>query len=145
MLKKLLLLVLLMPFISCEGDEDVGPDCSTVLCAANEFLISYRDANGNPLIGTEFVMDSFKLSGPDAVIYIKPRAFFADNQLPIFYHIVVSGSDYVLELSENVRDTLRFTFTTVTSDCCEDSTMEEFLQNSVNIPPVAEDAFVLIK
>ena len=130
---------------ACEGDEDTGPDCSTVLCEANEFLISYRDAQGNPLIGTEFVKDSFKLSGPDTEIYIKPRAFFADNQLPIFYQSVESGEEYVLELSETVTDTLRFSFTTVTLDCCVDSTMDEFLQNDVSIPPVAEDAFVLIK
>ncbi|NND63616.1 MAG: hypothetical protein HKN48_10560 [Flavobacteriaceae bacterium] len=144
-MKNLLLIVCVFAFLGCEGDEDTGPDCTTVLCAANEFLISYRDAQGNPLIGTEFVKDSFKLSRPGSTIYIKPRAFFADNQLPIFYRDVESGQDYALELSETVIDTLRFTFTTVVGGCCVDSTMDELLQNNTARPPVAEDSFVLIR
>lgn len=144
-MKRLIFLGILVFLMACEGDEDTGPDCSTVLCEANEFLFTYRDTAGNPLIGTQFVQDSFKLSSPSTTLYLKPRAFFADNQLPVFYHEVESGQEYILELSETESDTLQFTFTTVTANCCVDSTMQEFLLNGNPQNPVAEDSYVLIK
>ncbi|MFT5437765.1 MAG: hypothetical protein ACI840_002425, partial [Ulvibacter sp.] len=103
-MKKALLVIIIALFFSCEGEEDRSPDCSAVLCPADQFYLTYRNTAGDTLIGTTYVRDSFKLSSPSRVIYIKPIPGNEGN-LAIFYHQVETNLDYTLELSTTETDT----------------------------------------
>ncbi|MFT4669156.1 MAG: hypothetical protein ACI9AT_002230 [Ulvibacter sp.] len=143
-MKKALLVIIIALFFSCEGEEDRSPDCSAVLCPADQFYLTYRNTAGDTLIGTTYVRDSFKLSSPSRVIYIKPIPGNEGN-LAIFYHQVETNLDYTLELSTTETDTLNFNFLTILSYCCFDSSMSELLFNDTSIPAESEDFYVLTK
>ena len=70
-MKKVFLISIVVLCFSCEGDEDRSPNCSTVLCLADQFQLTYRNTAGDTLIGTTYIQDSFKLSSPLNVIYIR--------------------------------------------------------------------------
>ena len=143
-MKKALLITMIALFFSCEGDEDRGPNCSAVLCLADQFYLTYRNTAGDTLIGTTYVQDSFKLSSPSNVIYIKPIPG-NEGSLAIFYQQVETDLDYALELSATETDTLNFNFYSIYADCCIDSSMTELKHNNTVIPAESEDFYVLIK
>ncbi len=145
MKKLLFLLSLPLLLMACEGEEDRQADCSTVLCAADEFYLDYKDVDGNPLIGSVFVQDSFKLSSPTSTIYLKVNSFGPENLLPIAYRSVESGADYALELSPTASDTFNFTFTTNNGPCCFTSTMSDFKYNDLTIEVDSIRNYVLVR
>ena len=143
-MKKVLLVIIIALIFSCEGDEDRGPDCSAVLCPADKFYLTYRNTAGDTLIGTTYVQDSFKLASQSDVIYIKPVPG-TEGTLSIFYYKLETDLDYALELNETETDTLNFSFLSVYSDCCTDSSMLELTYNNTPTPADSEDSYVLIK
>jgi hypothetical protein len=143
-MKKALLVIIIALVFSCEGDEDRSPDCSAVLCPADQFYLTYRNTVGDTLIGTTYIQDSFKLSSPSNVIYIKPIPGNEGN-LAIFYHQVETDLDYAIELIANEIDTLNFKFLSISSNCCIDSSMSELIYNNAPIPAESEDLYVLTK
>lgn len=143
-MKKALLVIIIASFFSCEGDEDRSPDCSAVLCLADQFYLTYRNTAGDTLIGTTYVQDSFKLSSPSDVIYIKPIPG-NEGSLAIFYQQLEAGIDYAFELSTTETDTLGFNFFSIYADCCIDSSMTELKHNNTPIMAESEDSYVLIK
>ncbi|MEL6809994.1 MAG: hypothetical protein AAFP76_01520 [Bacteroidota bacterium] len=144
-MKKLLFTTFVLFCLGCEGDEDRFADCSTVLCAADQFVLTYQDGDGNPLIGTVFVQDSFKLASIDTILYIKPIPFGEEENLALLYANIESNTKYGLELSETITDTLRFDFTTVNGTCCVTSTMEALRLNGTIVPETETNFYTLIK
>lgn len=143
-MKKALLIILVVFAFSCEGDEDGYPNCSAVLCPADQFFLTYRNTAGDTLIGTTFVKDSFKLSSPSDVIFIKPVAGNSGN-ISIFYQQLESDIKYTLELSDTEIDTLNFNSVSITANCCIDSSMSELLYNNSTVTAESEDFYVIIK
>jgi hypothetical protein len=143
-MNKVLLFIIIVLVFSCEGDEDISPNCSAVLCPADQFYLTYRNTAGDTLIGTTYVQDSFKLSSPSNVIYIKPIPG-NEGSLAIFYHQVETDLDYALELSATETDTLNFEFLSIKANCCIDSSMSELIYNNTPIPAESEDFYVIIK
>ncbi len=143
-MKKVLLVIIIALVFSCEGDEDRFPNCSAVLCPADQFYLTYRNTLGDTLIGTTYIQDSFKLSSPSNVIYIKPIPGNEGN-LAIFYHQVETDIDYALELNGTETDMLNFKFLSIKSNCCIDSSMSELIYNNAPISAESEDFYVLIK
>lgn len=143
-MKKVILVIIISLFFSCEGDEDRSPNCAAVLCLADQLYLTYRNTMGDTLIGTTFIQDSFKLSSPTNVLYIKPIPGNRGN-LAIFYQQLETDIDYTLELSPTETDTLNFTFSTILADCCIDSSMQELQYNGNIVTPDLEDFYILIK
>jgi len=143
-MKKVFLISIIALCLSCEGDEDRSPNCSTVLCLADQFQLTYRNTAGDTLIGTTYIQDSFKLSSPSKVIYIKPIPGNEGN-LAIFYQQLESDIDYALELSTTETDTLNFNFLSMYANCCIDSSMIELTYNDTPTLPESEDFYVLPK
>jgi hypothetical protein len=143
-MKRALLVLIIALVFSCEGEEDRSPDCSAVLCPADQFYLTYRNIVGDTLIGTTYIQDSFKLSSPSSVIYIKPIPGNEGN-LAIFYHQVETDLDYSLALRANEIDTLNFKFLSISSNCCVDSSMSELIYNNAPIPAESEGLYVLTK
>ncbi len=144
-MKKALFIIALILICSCDGKEDREVNCSNVLCAADQFLITFRDASGVSLIGTQFVKDSFKLSSANSVQYVKPIPFGDPEDLAIFYGKVESDSKYAIQLSTTETDTLRFTFSTEVGSCCTTSTMEELLFNGTENTSEEDNFYVFIR
>ena len=143
-MKKILLIIMIALFFSCEGDEDRSPNCSAVLCRADQFYLTYLNTQGDTLIGTTYIQDSFKLSSQSNVIYIKPIPGNVGN-LAIFYQQLEKDIDYTLELSTTDTDTLNFKFLSIYANCCIDSSMTELKYNNTPIPAESEDFYVLTK
>lgn len=144
-MKKILLLLISVIFLGCEGDEDRGANCANILCALDQVRLTYRNVAGDTLIGTTFVQDSFKLSSTTQVLYLKPQPVDNPDKLAIYYGDLESGVDYELELSTTEKDTLNFTFSTLYADCCINSTMQELRYNNNAVAPELDDFYVLIR
>ncbi len=144
-MKKVLLVLVLTVMFACEGKEDREVNCETVLCATDQFIITFRDLSGVPLLGTQFVKDSFKLSSTNSIRYIKPIPFGEIDNLAIFYEDVESDLKYTLELSPTEIDTLRFIFSTKVGSCCTISTMQELSYNGVLSFSEEDNLYVLIR
>jgi len=144
-MNKVLFILTLFLICSCEGKEDREVNCATVLCEADQFIITFRDTSGVPLIGTQFVKDSFKLSSVNSVRYIKPIPFGEPDKLAIFYGKVESDLKYALELSETEIDTLRFNFVTEIGSCCSISSMLELHYNGVEHPSEDDNFYVFVR
>ena len=143
-MKKVFLVIIIAFFFSCEGDEDRSPNCSAVLCLADQLHFTYRNTVGDTLIGTIFVQDSFKLASATNVLYIKPIPGNVPD-FAIFYQQLETDMDYTLELSPTEIDTLNFTFSTTQADCCIDSSMAELRFNDDVIMPETEDFYILTR
>ena len=144
-MKKIVLVLIAALFLACEGEEDRMVNCSNILCVVDQFRITYKNAAGDPLIGTTFVQDSFKLSSSNQILYLKPQPIDNFDNLIIKYGDLESGVDYELELSAVVGDTLNFTFSTMQADCCTDSSMQSLQYNGTTVAAELEDFYILIK
>ncbi len=137
------LLLSLTMITSCEGDEDKFPDCSLVLCPPNSFLLNYQDTDGNPLINTVFVKDSFKLFNPTSTQFI--RTLPEENRLAVLYERIESGANYFLELDTDEIDTLMFHYTTRAETCCTIFTLDSLQFNGVTTPFASTEQIVLVR
>ena len=144
-MKKILLLLISIMLLGCEGEEDRMANCSGIICVSEQVRLSFRNAAGNPLIGTTFVQDSFKLSSSNQVLYLKPQPTDNEENLAINYTDLASGVDYTLELSATESDMLNFTFSSVYADCCTDFFMQQLRFNNNVVATESEDFYVLIK
>ncbi|GAB5399839.1 MAG: hypothetical protein Aureis2KO_14240 [Aureisphaera sp.] len=131
-------------FASCEGDEDTGPNCAAVLCPSNSAFLDYRDSDGNPLINTVFVKDSFKFFTPSTTQYIKPLPD-GDNRLAVFFGTIETGTTYFLELDTEEIDTLNFNFTTTSTSCCTITTLDSLFYNGIRVPVPSGEQIVLTR
>lgn len=141
----LTLLVSLTLLLSCEGEEDKFPDCSAVLCPPNSVLLDYQDPNGNPLINTVFVRDSFKLYNPTSTQYIRTLSSETDNRLLIRFDSILSGGTYFLELDTDEVDTLRFDYSTRETTCCFVYTLDSLRHNGDLISMPYPETIVLVR
>lgn len=144
-MKKILPLLIAVLILGCEGEEDRMANCELVSCVTDHFRLTYKNAAGDPLIGTTFVQDSFKLSSSNQVLYLKPQPEANQDKLAIYYGDLESGINYALELSATETDTLNFTFSTVLADCCIDSSMQELRYNNNIVAAESNDFYILIK
>ena len=128
-MKKLFLVTLCASLISCGNDDDTV-DCSLVLPPPSNMIIKLVDGDGNSLIGTTFVQDSFKLSNPTSTTYIRPYTSGAQDELVIWYDNIDSDATYFLELSSEDSDTLVVGHSTVVGDCFSFKTLDSFLYNN---------------
>ena len=110
-------------------DDDSGTDCALIIPSPNNFLLRIQDAQGDPLIGTVFTQDSFKLRGNNAVTYIKPTLNGNPADLFIFFTQIDDGVDYYLDLSETDTDTIRANYTVTTNECATSFDLEGFFYN----------------
>jgi len=113
-MKKLLLLSLLSLAIACNEDDN-----DTTLCIPPNpvFEFTLRDVNQNPLLGTVFVQDSFKLSNNRSTVYLKPTPQGDEENLQVIMPDIISGVDYTLELSDTENDIVRISYEIVTESC----------------------------
>jgi len=142
---KIIPFLVVISFLACEGIEDREVNCETVLCATDAIKITYRDSGGNPLLGTLFIKDSFKLFSANSIQYLKPLSPTEPENLAIFYAYIQNDLDYTLELSPTVIDTLNFTFTTNNNSCCSLSTMDQLLFNRKVEGPETTNFYIFIK
>lgn len=129
MKKYVLLFTICLFFLSC-GDDDV--DCSLAIPPPNNVLFQLQDPQGNLLIGTTFLQDSFKLFNPSSTVYLKPVTSFSGT-LSISFPDIESSDTYFLELSSTDTDTLSLDFNTTPSDCFTSYSLNSFIYNNLVI------------
>lgn len=111
---------------SCSTNDDT-PECD--IFPAPNFEITLQDAAGNPLIGTEYLQDSFKLSTNTSVQYLKPIRFGSQENLAIWFPDITSGIEYFLELSETDADTLKVDYLLNDEPCSNGFIFDRFTYN----------------
>lgn len=100
---KKLLIALLLLCLSCNDETD----CTTALPSPINFFLEFQDADGNTLIGNVYAQDSFKLSAPNSIQYLKPAiGFGASHLLLIGNDQLENNIDHYLELSPTDTHTL---------------------------------------
>ncbi len=113
MKKIALTLVIAITVMACSNSDD-DTACIPPFPGWELVLV---DANQNPLIGTQFVQDSFKLSNSQATTYVRPTPFGTGNDVQIVLPDLISGADYYLELSQTDSDTLNIEYEEFDGSC----------------------------
>ncbi|NND88150.1 MAG: hypothetical protein HKM28_02760 [Flavobacteriaceae bacterium] len=108
-------LMIFMLIIGCTSD-DSNP-CANVLPSPNNLLLDIQDSQGNSLIGTVYVQDSFRLRTNNSVTYVQSQEIDDAAALSIFFTQLESGESYYLDLSETETDTLRVNYTATPNEC----------------------------
>ena len=102
----LLTLAVVASLFACNSDD---PDIACIPAFPGWELVLV-DGNNDPLIGVQFVQDSFKLSNSNNITYVRPTPFGTGNDVQIVLPDLVSGADYYLELSQSDSDTLNIEY-----------------------------------
>ena len=143
-MKRYFLLLCLTALVGCESD-DKKPDCSLVLPAPNWFAIGFVDEVGNPLIGTLFTQDSFKLAGAGDVLYLRPVPFGTGETLLVPFPDIQNGASYQLELDADNTERLRIDFETRESTCGNSYIISALFYNGELFSDEDEEVYLLPK
>jgi len=142
-LKILLLSVLLATPISCGNDDDV--DCTTALPPPNWFELGFFDTSGQPLIGTVYLQDEFRVFNDNSEIFLSPVPFGNPNRLQVRYEDFDSNLDYYIELTAQDVDTLRFIFESTQGPCFLINDLQQVIYNGESLEIGNSNLVELIK
>ena len=120
--------VLSLVLLSCSNDDD-ELDCSTVDPGPNWFEMGFFNAEGNPLLGTEYTQESYRLFNAQEELFISPWATGSLDYLVVRYEEITNDRIYYIELSETDTDTLKFNFTIRQGPCFPNYILEQVTYN----------------
>lgn len=122
--------------LSCASNDDI--DCSTLDPGPNWFEMGFFDPDGNPLIGTVYTQESFRMFNAQEEFYVSPFTGGDPNYLIVRYDDVTNDKEYYIELSETDTDTLQFTYAVVQGPCFPNYTLENVWYNG-ELQPATTD------
>ncbi|MFB0923886.1 MAG: hypothetical protein QMB65_01170 [Vicingaceae bacterium] len=126
-------IITLLLLISCSketlNNKEPELDCSNVLPPPNSFEINLVNSVGNPLIGSIYTQDSFRLYNNSFEKFIRPPAFGVSTVLQIFYPDIESGIEYFIELDSLDNDTLMFNYSIKNRECFDSFKMDSIKFN----------------
>lgn len=143
-MKRPYLLLCLLAILGCASD-DRQPDCSLVLPPPNWFAIGFVDQVGNPLIGTLFTQDSFKLEGAGKVLYLRTVPFGNGETLLVPFTDIQNGATYMLELDADNTERLRVDFETREATCGNNYNISALYYNGELFSEEDEEVYLLPK
>lgn len=121
--------ILFILFIASCGRNTDDVDCTNALPEPNWFEIGFVNTEGEPLIGTVYLQDEFRLFNNNSEIMISPVPFGNPNRLQVGYDDIVSDVDYFIELTETDNDTLRFIYSSSMGPCFINYDLQEIIYN----------------
>ena len=125
-----LLVISILPLNSCEDD----PDCSTVLPPPNWFDLGFFSAEGEPLIGTEYLQEEFRVFNQAGEQFIRPMLFGDSTRLQVRFEAFESDTDYYIEVTPEDIDTLNFSYEIRQRPCFRTYELVSFRYNGQNVP-----------
>ena len=126
----ILLMVLLL---ACASDDD-GVDCTSALPEPNWFEIGFFNSQGEPLIGTVYQQEKFRLFNSDSEIFISPMPFGDPTRLQVRFLDVSPDTEYYIELTDIETDTLIFTYNTLKGPCFFSYDLTQVVYNGETFP-----------
>lgn len=115
-------------FLSCTSDDD-ELDCSTVDPGPNWIEMGFFDSDGNPLIGTVYNQESFRMFNSQEEFFISPFLGGSPDYLIVRYEDITNDREYYIELSESDTDTLQFTYAVIQGPCFPNYILENVWYN----------------
>ena len=106
----------LITFLSC-GNEDDEIDCTLALPEPNWFEIGFYNTQGEPLIGSIYQQETFRLFNNDIELSISPNPFGDPTRLLVRFEDIETDTDFHIELTTSDIDTLNFSFDSFQGDC----------------------------
>lgn len=131
-------------FLSCATDDD-SIDCSLSDPGPNWFEIGFFDTDGNPLIGTVYTQESFRVFNLQEEFYVSPFTGGNPNYLIVRYENITNEREYYIELSETDTDTLQFTYAIIQGPCFPNYTLENVWYNGELQPATTDLRIQLFK
>ncbi len=120
-------LALLLP--GCEDDVD----CTNALPPPNWFQLGFFTTNGEPLIGTLYKSEGFRLYNADTELSVSPMRFGDTTRLLIRYDDVLPDVEYYIELTQEDTDTLSFSYEIRQDPCFLIYTLQEVTHNGESV------------
>lgn len=142
-MRPVFILLLMFAAVSCASDDD--NNCANALPPPNWFELGFVDQNDQPLIGTYFTRDSFKLQGAGTTLYLKPVPFGVEETLLVPFPEIRTGTTYSLELDEDNVERIRIDFETRELDCGFDYIISAFFYNDELFSDQNETVYLLPK
>lgn len=127
-----LIVFVLVTFLSC-GNEDDEIDCTLALPEPNWFEIGFYNSQGDPLIGSAYQQESFRLFNNDIELNISPMPFGDPTRLLVRYDDIVTDTDFYIELTATDNDTLNFSFNSFQGDCFLHYNLQQVIYNGEEI------------
>lgn len=125
--------LMIMLLLACGSDDD-GKDCTSALPEPNWFEIGFFNSQGEPLIGTVYLEEDFRLFNANSELFISPMPFGDPTRLQVRFIDIDSDTEYFIELTDVDTDTLSFTFDTRQGQCFLSYDLTQVIYNGVTFP-----------
>ena len=121
--------ILFILFIASCGRNTDDVDCTNALPEPNWFEIGFVNMDGEPLIGTVYLQEEFRLFNASSELMLSSVPFGDPTRLQVGYDDIVSDVDYYIELTETDNDTLRFIYSSSMGSCFINYDLQEIIYN----------------
>lgn len=132
----------IVTLLACDNNDDV--DCTNVFPAPNWFELGFFDSQGQPLIGSVYQQDEFRVFNSNNEVFLSP-IFDDPTRLQVRFNDFTSNLDYYIELTAIDIDTLRFVYETTQGPCFLNYNLQQVVFNEETIPIQNSDRVDLIK
>ena len=140
--KFLFFFTLIVSLLSC-GNDDV--DCTNAFPTPDWFELGFFDSQGQPLIGSVYLQDEFRVFNSNNEIFLSPIPFGDSTRLQVRFNDFTSNLDYYIELTPIDIDTLRFVYETTQGPCFLNYNLQQVVFNGETIPIQNSNRVDLIK
>lgn len=128
--------------MSC-GSDDVN--CTNALPGPNWFELGFFDAQGQPLIGSVYQQQEFRIFNSNSEAFISPMSFGDPTRLLVRFPDFVSNTQYFIELNAVDTDTLNFIFDTMQGPCFLNYNLQQVIYNGETVEVQNSNRVDLIK
>lgn len=119
-------LCILLIYFSCD-DKEVN--CTNALPEPNWFDLGFFNVQEQPLIGTVYQQETFRLYNSENEIFLATNPFGDSTRLQVRYNDIVPRNTYFIELSSTDIDTLNFSFEVTQGPCFPNYDLQEVIYN----------------
>lgn len=122
----------LVLLLSCDNNDN-EVDCTSALPEPNWFEIGFFNTQGEPLIGSVYQQETFRLFNAESELSISSIPFGDPTRLLVRFDDIESDKDYYIELTATDNDTLNFSFESFQGECFLHFNMQQVIYNGDNI------------
>ncbi|MBT8306852.1 MAG: hypothetical protein KJN85_07935 [Maribacter sp.] len=140
---KILFFFTLPIMISCCVNDDV--DCTNALPAPDWFELGFFDSQGQPLIGSVYQQNEFRVFNSNTETLISSMPFGDSTRLQVRFPDFTTNTQYYIELTSVDIDTLNFIFETTRGPCFLRYELMQVIYNGATIEVQNRDRVDLMK
>ena len=143
-LYNILIMCIAALLFSC-GNNDDEDNCTTALPAPEWFELGFFNSLGEPLVGTVYPQEEFRVFNSNSEVFVSPVPFGDPTRLQMRFLDFDSDVNYFIELTATDTDTLNFTYDVRQGPCFLNYDLTQVIYNGQTIQLSNSNRVDLIK